>query len=55
MQIEHTSKLLDKYENILSKSENVTRLILDERWQGAEAVRSLSSQPTPLYVDYDFT
>lgn len=38
VQIEQTTQLLNKYETILAKSENVTRLILDERWQGAEAV-----------------
>ncbi|KIP08413.1 hypothetical protein PHLGIDRAFT_12627 [Phlebiopsis gigantea 11061_1 CR5-6] len=36
-QLVHTNALLDKYVNILSKSERVTRLILDERWQGAAA------------------
>lgn len=55
MQIEHTSKLLDKYETILSKSENVTRLILDERWQGAEAVRPLNSWSTPMCIEHAFT
>ncbi|KAM5535589.1 hypothetical protein V8D89_010756 [Ganoderma adspersum] len=33
----HTNALLDKYVRILSKSEKVTKLILDERWQGADA------------------
>ncbi|KAI0697246.1 hypothetical protein BC835DRAFT_776212 [Cytidiella melzeri] len=33
----HTNALLDKYVAILCKSEVVTRLILDERWEGAEA------------------
>ncbi|GJE95490.1 DASH complex subunit Duo1-domain-containing protein [Phanerochaete sordida] len=36
-QLTHTNALLDKYVNILSKSERVTKLILDERWQGADA------------------
>ncbi|KAI0066161.1 hypothetical protein BV25DRAFT_1821045 [Artomyces pyxidatus] len=36
-QLEQTNALLDKYVAILSKSELVTRLIFDERWQGAEA------------------
>ncbi|KAI0745841.1 DASH complex subunit Duo1-domain-containing protein [Earliella scabrosa] len=35
--LEHTNALLDKYVRILSKSEKITKLILDERWQGAEA------------------
>lgn len=35
----HTNALLDKYVSILSKSEKVVKLILDERWEGAEAVR----------------
>ncbi|TBU56853.1 hypothetical protein BD310DRAFT_930654 [Dichomitus squalens] len=33
----HTNALLDKYVRILSGSEKITKLILDERWQGAEA------------------
>ncbi|KAF8502107.1 hypothetical protein F5888DRAFT_1669295 [Russula emetica] len=36
-QLEQTDALLNKYINILSKSEQVTRLIFDERWMGAEA------------------
>ncbi|KAH9998489.1 hypothetical protein BJV74DRAFT_725522, partial [Russula compacta] len=36
-QLEQTDALLNKYVNILSKSEQVTRLIFDERWMGAEA------------------
>jgi hypothetical protein len=36
--LEHTNALLDKYVNILSKSEAVTRLIFDERWEGADQV-----------------
>ncbi|OBZ67184.1 DASH complex subunit duo1 [Grifola frondosa] len=35
-QLEHTNALLDKYMNILAKSEKVTKLILDERWEGAD-------------------
>ncbi|KAI0780124.1 DASH complex subunit Duo1-domain-containing protein [Fomes fomentarius] len=35
--LEHTNALLDKYVRILSKSEKITKLVLDERWQGAEA------------------
>ncbi|KAI9465426.1 hypothetical protein BJY52DRAFT_1243912 [Lactarius psammicola] len=42
-QLEQTDALLNKYINILSKSERVTQLIFDERWTGAEAVlRSLT-------------
>ncbi|KAJ3553637.1 hypothetical protein NM688_g3502 [Phlebia brevispora] len=36
-QLEHTNVLLDRYVAMLSKSEKVTKLILDERWEGAEA------------------
>ncbi len=36
--LEHTNALLDKYVRMLSKSEKITKLILDERWQGADAV-----------------
>jgi hypothetical protein len=37
-QLEQTDALLNKYINILSKSEQVTQLIFDKRWMGAEAV-----------------
>ncbi|EIW63379.1 uncharacterized protein TRAVEDRAFT_56409 [Trametes versicolor FP-101664 SS1] len=37
VQLQHTNALLDKYVRILDKSEKITKLILDERWQGAEA------------------
>ncbi|THH17714.1 hypothetical protein EW146_g3139 [Bondarzewia mesenterica] len=36
VQLEQTNALLDKYVNILIKSEAVTRLVFDERWAGAE-------------------
>ncbi|CAA7261608.1 unnamed protein product [Cyclocybe aegerita] len=36
-QLEQTDALLNKYINILSLSEDFSRLIFDERWQGAEA------------------
>ncbi|KAI9443282.1 hypothetical protein H4582DRAFT_2126421 [Lactarius indigo] len=36
-QLEQTDALLNRYINILSKSERVTQLIFDERWTGAEA------------------
>ncbi|CCM01150.1 uncharacterized protein FIBRA_03198 [Fibroporia radiculosa] len=36
IQLENTNTLLDKYVNLLTKSENVARLIMDKRWQGAE-------------------
>lgn len=39
VQLENTHGLLDKYVNLLTKSESVTRLIVDRRWQGAEIVR----------------
>lgn len=38
-QIVETDALLNKYINILSKSEEFSRLIFDEKWYGAEAVR----------------
>lgn len=41
-QLIQTNALLDKYINILSKSEATARLIFDERWEGASAVCSLS-------------
>ena len=37
-QLKNTDALLNKYVNILSKTEDAARLIVDERWQGAEAV-----------------
>ncbi|KAG6375376.1 hypothetical protein JVT61DRAFT_2931 [Boletus reticuloceps] len=36
-QLSQTDALLDKYANMLAKSETVTRLIFDERWGGADA------------------
>lgn len=39
--LQHTNALLDKYMSILSKSEQVTKLLLDERWQGADAVSDI--------------
>ncbi len=38
-QLEQTDALLNQYINILSKTEQVSRLVFDERWMGAEAVR----------------
>jgi len=38
-QLEQTDALLNKYINILSKTEQAARLVFDERWMGAEAVR----------------
>ena len=43
-QLANTNALLDKYVTILSKSENITKLILDEKWEGADAVRSFVSR-----------
>lgn len=34
---------MDKYINILAKSEKATKLILDEQWEGAEAVSILTA------------
>lgn len=38
IQLQHTNALLDKYVRILSTSEKVAKLVLDERWEGADAV-----------------
>ncbi|KAF8556388.1 hypothetical protein OG21DRAFT_660696 [Imleria badia] len=43
-QLSQTDALLDKYANMLAKSETVTRLIFDERWGGADTV----TEPTPI-------
>ncbi|KAH7913685.1 hypothetical protein BJ138DRAFT_1133925 [Hygrophoropsis aurantiaca] len=43
-QLSQTNSLLDKYVNILTKSEAVTRLIFDERWEGAEADEDILAQ-----------
>ncbi|KZT72127.1 hypothetical protein DAEQUDRAFT_749567 [Daedalea quercina L-15889] len=40
-QLKQTDSLLDKYVNILSKTEDAARLIMDERWQGAETDEEL--------------
>jgi hypothetical protein len=37
-QLSQTEALLNKYVGILSGSEEFARLILDDTWQGAEAV-----------------
>ena len=37
-QLAQTDALLNKYVNMLGKSEAVAKLIFDERWEGAEAV-----------------
>lgn len=37
-QLRKTDALLNKYINILEKSEASTKLIFDERWEGAEEV-----------------
>ena len=42
-----TNALLDQYIGMLDRSEAVTKLILDERWQGASAVC-----PVPLTIRY---
>jgi len=38
VQLEQTDALLNKYIGILSTSEEFSRLMFDEQWQGAEAV-----------------
>lgn len=43
-QLAQTDALLNKYANMLSKSETVTRLIFDERWGGADAVSIFALQ-----------
>lgn len=48
-QLSQTDALLDKYANMLAKSETVTRLIFDERWGGADAVSILDE--TRSYTD----
>ncbi|KAF9227344.1 hypothetical protein BS17DRAFT_775337 [Gyrodon lividus] len=40
-QLSQTDALLDKYAYILAKSESATRLIFDERWEGADADEEL--------------
>lgn len=40
-QLEETDALLNRYINIISKSERVRQLIFDERWTGAEADEAL--------------
>lgn len=37
-QLEQTDALLNKYVNVMAKSERIARLMFDERWEGAEAV-----------------
>lgn len=39
VQLDQTDALLNKYIDILSRSEEFTRLIQDEQWMGADAVR----------------
>ena len=43
VRLEHTNALLNKYVRILSRSEKITKLMLDEEWQGADAVCALES------------
>jgi septal ring factor EnvC (AmiA/AmiB activator) len=47
IQLAQTDALLNKYIEILYRSEDVARLIFDEEWQGAEAVS------TVLYIVYN--
>jgi DASH complex subunit Duo1 len=37
-QLEQTDALLNKYINVLAKSEEFSRLIFNENWMGADAV-----------------
>ena len=37
-QLAQTEELLNKYINILSKSEQISKLLFDEQWLGAQAV-----------------
>jgi hypothetical protein len=48
--LEQTDALLNKYISILSKSEDFSRLIFDERWQGAEAVSSYVRSMTDTHA-----
>lgn len=41
-QLAQTDALLDKYVNMLGKSEAVAKLIFDEQWEGADAVSYIS-------------
>ncbi|KAG1813710.1 hypothetical protein EV424DRAFT_1565043, partial [Suillus variegatus] len=43
-QLAQTDALLDKYVNMLGKSEAVAKLIFDEQWEGAEADEELVEQ-----------
>lgn len=43
-QLAQTDALLDKYVNMLGKSEAVAKLIFDEQWEGAEADEELLQQ-----------
>lgn len=43
VQLDQTDALLNKYIDILSRSEEFTRLIQDEQWMGADAVRATLS------------
>lgn len=55
-QLSQTDALLDKYANMLAKSETVTRLIFDERWGGADAVSCINIRyhtPCGIVTDLD--
>lgn len=43
-QLAETDALLNKYVGILSKTEDIAKLIFDEDWYGADAVRPLHVQ-----------
>ncbi|KAF9049767.1 hypothetical protein BJ165DRAFT_1453543 [Panaeolus papilionaceus] len=50
-QLEQTDALLNKYIAILSKSEDVARLIFDESWQGAEADEQIIEEERQKVVE----
>ncbi|KAF7428667.1 hypothetical protein PC9H_007896 [Pleurotus ostreatus] len=43
-QLEQTDALLNQYAHVLSKSEDISRLIFDEEWQGAEEDETVLEQ-----------
>ena len=46
--LKDTNALLDLYIGMLDRSDAVTKLILDEKWQGASAVRGYLALPCML-------
>lgn len=46
--LEETNALLDRYLQMMARAGRFERLILDERWEGADAVRPFAVSPSPL-------